>query len=63
MLSFSFRLLCNEVLLDDARKKMLTHGKENRVTAVSVATGYGLEGRGIGIRVPVRARALFSPLL
>jgi hypothetical protein len=41
---------------------MLTHGTGNRVTAVGVETGYGQEGRGVGIRVPVRARVLFSPL-
>jgi hypothetical protein len=31
------------------------------ISSVGVATGYGLDGRGVGVRVPVKSR--FSPLL
>jgi hypothetical protein len=33
----------------------------SRDSAVGVATGYGLDGRGVGVRVPVYARLFFSP--
>jgi hypothetical protein len=33
----------------------------NRDSAVGIATGYGLDGRGVGVRVPVRARFFTSP--
>jgi hypothetical protein len=29
--------------------------------AVGIATGYGLDDRGIGVRVPVGSRIFFSP--
>jgi hypothetical protein len=32
----------------------------SRDSAIGIATGYGLDGRGVGVRVPVGAR--FSPL-
>jgi hypothetical protein len=35
-------------------------GVGSRDSAVGIATGYGLDGRGVGVRVPVGAR--FSPL-
>jgi hypothetical protein len=31
-------------------------------SAVSIATGYGLDDRGVGVRVPVRSRIFSSPL-
>jgi hypothetical protein len=33
-----------------------------RNSAVDIATGYGLDGRGVGVRVPVRARFFSSPV-
>jgi hypothetical protein len=30
-------------------------------SAVGIATDYGLDGRGVGVRVPVGPRLLFSP--
>jgi hypothetical protein len=33
----------------------------SRDSAVGIATGYELEGRGVGVRVPVWARFFFSP--
>jgi hypothetical protein len=33
----------------------------SRDSAVGIATGYGLDGRGVGIRVPVGARIFSSP--
>jgi hypothetical protein len=35
----------------------------NRNSSVGRATGYGLEERGVGVRVPVWSRILFSPRL
>jgi hypothetical protein len=32
-----------------------------RVSAVSIATGYGLDNRGVGVRVPVGSRIFSSP--
>jgi hypothetical protein len=32
----------------------------SRDTVISIATGYGLDGRGVGSRAPVEARVLFS---
>jgi hypothetical protein len=32
----------------------------NRHSVVSIATGYGLDHRGVGARVPVGSRTLFS---
>jgi hypothetical protein len=33
----------------------------SRDSAVGIATGYGLEDRGVGIRVPVGSRIFFPP--
>jgi hypothetical protein len=33
----------------------------NRDSVVGMATGYGLEDRGVGVRVPVESRIFFSP--
>jgi hypothetical protein len=33
----------------------------NRDSSVSIATGYGMDDRGFGIRVPVKARIFSSP--
>jgi hypothetical protein len=33
----------------------------SRDRAVGIATGYGLDDRGVGVRVPVGSRILFSP--
>jgi hypothetical protein len=33
----------------------------SRDGAVCIATGYGLDDRGVGVRVPVESRILFSP--
>jgi hypothetical protein len=33
----------------------------SRDSAVGIATGYGSESRGVGVRVPVEARFLSSP--
>jgi hypothetical protein len=35
-------------------------GHESRDSAVGIATGYGLEGRSVRVRVPVRARFFSS---
>jgi hypothetical protein len=35
-------------------------GKENRDNAVGIATSYGLEGRGVWVRVPVGQNFYFS---
>jgi hypothetical protein len=34
---------------------------ESRDSAVGIATGYGLDGRGVGVRVPVQSRIFCSP--
>jgi hypothetical protein len=33
----------------------------SRDSAVGIATGYGLDGRGFGVRFPVRLRIFSSP--
>jgi hypothetical protein len=33
----------------------------SRDSSVGIATGYGLDDRGVGVRVPVRSRIFFSP--
>jgi hypothetical protein len=33
----------------------------NRDSVVSIATGYGLDDRGVGVRIPVESRIFFSP--
>jgi hypothetical protein len=33
----------------------------SRDSAIGIATGYGLDGRGVGVRVPVGWRIFFSP--
>jgi hypothetical protein len=33
----------------------------NQVSAVSIATGYVLDGGDVGVRIPVEARFFFSP--
>jgi hypothetical protein len=35
--------------------------RRSRDNVVGVATGYGLDDRGDGVRVPVGSRILFSP--
>jgi hypothetical protein len=35
--------------------------KESQDSAVGVATGYGLDDQGVGVRVPVVARIFTSP--
>jgi hypothetical protein len=39
--------------------RMMEGGKPD--SAVGIATGYGLEGRGVGVRVPVVSRIVSSP--
>jgi hypothetical protein len=34
---------------------------KSQESAVGIATGYGLDERGVGVRVPVRARIFTSP--
>jgi hypothetical protein len=34
---------------------------KNRDSVVSIATGYGLDDQGVGVRVPVGSRIFFSP--
>jgi hypothetical protein len=34
---------------------------ESRDSAVGVATGYGLDGQGVGVRVPIGSRIFLSP--
>jgi hypothetical protein len=34
-----------------------------RNSVVGIATGYGLDGQGVGVRVPVRRRTFCSPRL
>jgi hypothetical protein len=36
--------------------------RRSRDSAVGIATGYGLDGRWVGVRVPVGARTVSSPL-
>jgi hypothetical protein len=38
-----------------------TSGLKSRDSAVGIATGYGLEDQGFGVRVPVGARIFTSP--
>jgi hypothetical protein len=52
---FNAHLICS---YKDALKKMFVLWKWD--SAVGIATGYGRDGRGVGVRVPVEAR--FSPL-
>jgi hypothetical protein len=35
--------------------------KVSQVSIVGIATGYGLDGRGVGVRVPVGPRIFSSP--
>jgi hypothetical protein len=35
--------------------------KKIRDSSVGIATGYGLDYRGVGVRVPVGSRILYSP--
>jgi hypothetical protein len=50
-----------QYLQGNARKIILVwHGREIQDSAVDIATGYGLDDRGVGIRVPVGSR-IFSP--
>jgi hypothetical protein len=35
----------------------------SRDSVVGIATGYGLDDRGVGVRVPVWSRIFSSPLL
>jgi hypothetical protein len=37
------------------------YGRGSRDSAVGIATGYGLDDRGVGIRVPVGSRIFSSP--
>jgi hypothetical protein len=39
----------------------ITIFRQNRDSAVGIATGYGLDDRGVGVRVPVGSRILSSP--
>jgi hypothetical protein len=41
--------------------KVRKRSNVSRDIAGCIATGYGLDGREVGVRVPVRARFLFSP--
>jgi hypothetical protein len=36
---------------------------KNRDSAVGIATGYGLDDQGVGVRIPVGARIFTSPCL
>jgi hypothetical protein len=35
--------------------------KESRDSSVGIATAYGLDGRGVGVRIPVGAIMFYSP--
>jgi hypothetical protein len=35
--------------------------KKSRDSAVGIATGYGLDDLGVGVRIPIRARIFTSP--
>jgi hypothetical protein len=41
--------------------EILTVMTKSRNSAVGIATGYGLENRGVGVRVPVGPRIFISP--
>jgi hypothetical protein len=54
---------CASVRTQSAQENILKYylrGK-SRDSAVSIATGYGLDDRGVGVRVPVRSRIFTSP--
>jgi hypothetical protein len=56
--------MCNNYeYWDDKNKKInfLNKIKASRDSAVDIATGYGLDDRGVGVWVPVRSR-IFSSL-
>jgi hypothetical protein len=38
-----------------------TPGDRSRVSVVGIATGHGLDERGVGVRVPVGSRIFSSP--
>jgi hypothetical protein len=40
---------------------VVTFHDGSRDSSVGIATGYGLDDRGVGARVPVEARIFFSP--
>jgi hypothetical protein len=40
---------------------MFLYLKRSRCSSVGIATGYGLDGRGVGVRVPVGSRTFSSP--
>jgi hypothetical protein len=42
-------------------KQLLSKYSESRDSAVGIATSYGLDERGVGVRVPVGARIFSSP--
>jgi hypothetical protein len=37
------------------------YGEKSQDSAVGIATGYGLDDQGVGVRVPVGARIFTSP--
>jgi hypothetical protein len=55
--------LCGSYLVTLSVHKLLSpfyiHNR-NRGSSVGIATGYGLDDRGVGVRVPVRSRILSS---
>jgi hypothetical protein len=49
-------IACSLVRTSALVKYILLHGKESRDSAVGIATCYGLDGRSVGVRAPVRIR-------
>jgi hypothetical protein len=50
--------LCNNYVLKYLDEFYASRSRDN---AVGIATGYGLDGRGVGVRVPVGGRFLSPP--
>jgi hypothetical protein len=50
-----------KTLNNKTKTKQIKFYKHGRDSAVSIATGYGLDDRGVGVRVPVKAEIFNSP--
>jgi hypothetical protein len=53
--------ICNTVLLRRPNIAACTIWGMSRNSAVGIAIGYGLDERGVGVRIPVGARIFSSP--
>jgi hypothetical protein len=50
-------------LITRMNKERRTDGEVSLGSATGMVTGYGLENRGVGVRVPLRSRISTSPII